>query len=86
MCLAVPGLVIAIDPTGATVETGGRRRRANTLLMPDLAIGEWVYVSAGTVIEQRLYQLIRQPGPIADRTFEIEFLDGGVEAFAFTFG
>ena len=40
----------------------------------------------GTVVEQRLYQLIRQPKPIVDRTFEIEFLDAGVEAFAFTFG
>jgi hypothetical protein len=40
----------------------------------------------GTVIEPRLYQLIRQPKPIADRQFEIEFLDAGVEAFAFTFG
>jgi hypothetical protein len=40
----------------------------------------------GTVSEQRLYQLIRQPKPIADRQFEIEFLDLGVEAFAFTFG
>jgi thiol-disulfide isomerase/thioredoxin len=40
----------------------------------------------GTVIEQRLYQLIRQPAPIADRQFEIEFLDSGVEAFSFTFG
>lgn len=40
----------------------------------------------GTVTEQRLYQLIRQPQPIADRQFEIEFLDPGVEAFAFTFG
>jgi thiol-disulfide isomerase/thioredoxin len=40
----------------------------------------------GTVAEQRLYQLIRQPQPIADRQFEIEFLDPGVEAFAFTFG
>jgi thiol-disulfide isomerase/thioredoxin len=40
----------------------------------------------GTVVEQRLYQLIRQPGPIVDRQFEIEFLDPGVEAFAFTFG
>jgi hypothetical protein len=40
----------------------------------------------GTVGEQRLYQLIRQPGPIADREFEIEFLDPGAEAFAFTFG
>ncbi|MEP0914377.1 redoxin domain-containing protein [Leptolyngbya sp. GB1-A1] len=40
----------------------------------------------GTVTEQRLYQLIRQPQPIGDRQFEIEFLDAGVEAFAFTFG
>ena len=40
----------------------------------------------GTVTEQRLYQLIRQAKPIADRQFEIEFLDPGVEAFAFTFG
>ena len=40
----------------------------------------------GTVSEQRLYQLIRQPQPIVDRQFEIEFLDSGVEAFAFTFG
>jgi thiol-disulfide isomerase/thioredoxin len=40
----------------------------------------------GTVTGQRLYQLIRQPKPIADRQFEVEFLDSGVEAFAFTFG
>jgi thiol-disulfide isomerase/thioredoxin len=40
----------------------------------------------GTVSEPRLYQLIRQPKPIADRRFEIEFLDPGVETFAFTFG
>jgi thiol-disulfide isomerase/thioredoxin len=40
----------------------------------------------GTATEQRMYQLIRQPKPIADRKFEIEFLDPGVEAFAFTFG
>jgi thiol-disulfide isomerase/thioredoxin len=40
----------------------------------------------GTAAEQRLYQLIRQPKPIAERQFEIEFLDSGVEAFAFTFG
>jgi thiol-disulfide isomerase/thioredoxin len=40
----------------------------------------------GTVQEHRLYQLIRQKGPVEDRTFEIELLDPGVEAFAFTFG
>jgi hypothetical protein len=38
------------------------------------------------VVEPRLYQLIRQPKPIVDRRFEIEFLDAGVETFAFTFG
>ncbi len=40
----------------------------------------------GTVIEQRLYQLIRQPKPIGDRQFTIGFLDSGVEVFSFTFG
>jgi cytochrome c biogenesis protein CcdA/thiol-disulfide isomerase/thioredoxin len=41
---------------------------------------------AGVVSTQRLYQLVRQRGPIHDRTFEIEFLDPGVQAFSFTFG
>ena len=40
----------------------------------------------GVVKEQRLYQLVRQKGAIEDRTFTIEFLDPGVEAFSFTFG
>jgi len=40
----------------------------------------------GVVTGQRLYQLVRQSGPIADHTFEIRFLDPGVQAYAFTFG
>jgi hypothetical protein len=40
----------------------------------------------GNVSEPRLYQLIRGPKPIVDRTFEIEFLDSGVAAYVFTFG
>ena len=40
----------------------------------------------GTVTVQRLYQLVRQKGAVRDRTFTIEFLDQGVEAFSFTFG
>ena len=40
----------------------------------------------GVVKEQRLYQLIRQKGAVRERVFTIEFLDPGVEAFAFTFG
>jgi hypothetical protein len=38
------------------------------------------------VTEQRLHQLIRQRGPITDRTFEIAFDEPGVEAYVFTFG
>jgi cytochrome c biogenesis protein CcdA/thiol-disulfide isomerase/thioredoxin len=40
----------------------------------------------GVVTTQRLYQLVRAPEPIADHTFEIRFLDPGVQAYAFTFG
>jgi thiol-disulfide isomerase/thioredoxin len=40
----------------------------------------------GVVSEPRMYQLIRQPGPVTDRVFEIEFVGPGVEAFDFTFG
>jgi thiol-disulfide isomerase/thioredoxin len=41
---------------------------------------------SGVVKDHRLYQLIRQSGPINDHTFSIEFLDPGVQAFSFTFG
>ena len=40
----------------------------------------------GTVTEPNTYQLIRQRGVIEERTFEIEFLDAGAEAYCFTFG
>jgi hypothetical protein len=40
----------------------------------------------GEVVQQRLYQLVRQRGPITDRTFEIVFADPGVQAYVFTFG
>jgi thiol-disulfide isomerase/thioredoxin len=41
---------------------------------------------AGTVIEPRMYQLIRQTKPVVERTFEVEFFDSGVEIFSFTYG
>jgi hypothetical protein len=40
----------------------------------------------GVVKDYRLYQLVRQKGKVEDRTFEIEFLDPGLQVFAFTFG
>jgi hypothetical protein len=42
--------------------------------------------SSGVVSDQRTYQLIRQPGPVAERLFEVEFEEAGVEAYCFTFG
>ncbi len=41
---------------------------------------------SGTVMDTRLYQLVRQAGEVGERTFEIRFLDPGVQAFVFTFG
>ena len=40
----------------------------------------------GTLTRPRLHQLIRQPGPVTDRTLEITFLDPGAQAYSFTFG
>lgn len=54
---------------------------------PDHAAGADVDGAGdGTMVDHRLYQLVRQPGTIVDREFRIEFLDGGAEAYAFTFG
>ena len=40
----------------------------------------------GTLVEERPHLVMRPYGRIADRQLEIEFLDAGAEAFAFTFG
>ena len=40
----------------------------------------------GTLSDPRLYQLVRQPGPVSDRTCEITFLDPDVQVYAFAFG
>jgi hydrogenase expression/formation protein HypC len=50
MCIAYPGQVLEIVEGMALVETDQRRRRASLLLFPDTAMGDWVVVSAGTVI------------------------------------
>jgi hydrogenase assembly chaperone HypC/HupF len=52
MCIAFPGLVVAVDSDGAIVETEGRRRRASTLFLADVAVGDWVTVAAGTVVDR----------------------------------
>jgi hydrogenase assembly chaperone HypC/HupF len=50
MCIAFPGQVVAVDATGAVVETDGRRRRASMLYLPEIAVGDWVTVAAGTIV------------------------------------
>lgn len=76
-------LVLAPEVTGRPVRfrvrLDGRSPGAAAGLDVDDADG-------GTVTEPRLYQLIRQPGPVEDRTFEIEFAGPGVRAYAVTFG
>ncbi|HET9120732.1 MAG TPA: redoxin domain-containing protein [Solirubrobacterales bacterium] len=71
-------------------ETRGKEIRFRVLLdgkPPGAAHGVDVDQDGqGTLGEQRMYQLIRQPGPIADHLFEIEFLAPGAGAFSFTFG
>lgn len=52
MCLGFPGRVLDVDAAGAVVDVEGRRRRASTLLVPDVAVGDWVYVTAGTIVDR----------------------------------
>jgi hydrogenase assembly chaperone HypC/HupF len=52
MCISIPGTVLSVDADGATVETDGRRRRASTMFLPDIAPGDRVWIEAGTIVER----------------------------------
>ena len=52
MCITLPGRVIDLDPRGASVEIGDRRFHALTLFAPDVHIGDWVIVSAGSIVRR----------------------------------
>jgi hydrogenase assembly chaperone HypC/HupF len=51
MCLDYPGRVVERNGDIVVVDCDGRRRRASTMLYPELTVGDWVYVAAGTVVE-----------------------------------
>jgi hypothetical protein len=76
-------LVLGPGPDGKTprfkVTLDGQSQGANHGMDTDMQ-------GNGAVTSQRLYQLIRLKGGAGDRTFAIQFLDPGVQAFAFTFG
>jgi hydrogenase assembly chaperone HypC/HupF len=52
MCLTAPARVLSVDREGATVLLGGRERRASTLVVPEVAAGDWVLIAAGTILER----------------------------------
>ena len=52
MCIDFPGRIAQVGPDYALVDCANRRVRASTLLFSDLAVGDWVYVAAGTVVER----------------------------------
>lgn len=52
MCIGFPGTVVSVDELGAIVDQEGRARRASTLLIPDIAPGDHVYVAAGSIVER----------------------------------
>ena len=51
MCVTYPGRVLEVSDAIALVEIDGRRRRASLLLVPEVAVGDWVIVATGTVLE-----------------------------------
>ncbi|MES2210295.1 MAG: HypC/HybG/HupF family hydrogenase formation chaperone [Chloroflexota bacterium] len=52
MCLGYPALVLEVDDHGATVDDRGRRRRASTLMCPEITVGVWVLVAAGAIARE----------------------------------
>ena len=51
MCVTYPGQVLEVADDMAVVDIDHRRRRASLLLVPEVAVGDWVIVSAGTVLQ-----------------------------------
>jgi hydrogenase expression/formation protein HypC len=51
MCVAYPGQVLEVANDMALVETDRRRQRASLLLVPEVAVGDWVIVASGTVLQ-----------------------------------
>jgi hydrogenase assembly chaperone HypC/HupF len=52
MCIAMPARVLSIEADHAVVDLDGRARNASLLRMPDVAVGDWALVAAGTVLRR----------------------------------
>jgi hydrogenase assembly chaperone HypC/HupF len=73
MCLTYPGLVVSVDDDEAVavVRTEGRHRRATTIVVPTVAVGDWVIVAAGSIISRL------DPAEAAEVRRLIQIADGG---------
>lgn len=52
MCLTAPARVLSVAAGDAVIEMDGRQRRASTLVVPDVTVGEWVLVGAGSILRR----------------------------------
>ena len=52
MCIAYPARVLSFDSTDASIELDGRRRHASMMLRPQIAVGDWVLVAAGSILRR----------------------------------
>jgi hydrogenase assembly chaperone HypC/HupF len=75
MCVAAPGEVIAVDADGADVVISGRTRRVARLLVPDVAVGEFVLVSSGMIVDRLSAEEARERMGLFDQLLEV--LDAG---------
>jgi hydrogenase expression/formation protein HypC len=75
MCVAVPGQVVAVDEDGAEVMISGRTRRVSTILVPDIAICEYVLVSSGMITDRLSAEEARDRVNLFDQLLEV--LDEG---------
>ena len=51
MCVTYPGQVLEVSDGMALVDIDHQRRRASLVIVPEVAVGDWVIVGAGTVLE-----------------------------------
>jgi hydrogenase assembly chaperone HypC/HupF len=52
MCLAAPARIVALEPDAAVVELNGHLRRASLAFQPEVAVGDWALVAAGSVVRR----------------------------------
>jgi hydrogenase expression/formation protein HypC len=85
MCIAYPARILSFDSTDASIEMGGRRCRASMMLRPEIAVGDWVLVAAGTVLRrldaEEAHQLLRTIDAAVAAT-EAQVLPGSSSAMA----